>query len=545
MSRLQSIWFHAWRFFVLIVVIAGVTGLGLWVRDLAWVKTFDQRFNFDVSNGYRWGQRAYREGYFGLYERLGTLEDEERARIDYAPLRLGVMTLWANWVNEKYPGASPYERLPNEEFHTPVLMLNTAMELLASIAAGMLTYHLIRWRILVYSGWSGVVQGIIGGSTLWFNPVVICNAHMWPQWDIWPMPFFLFAVILCMKKYWLPAGILIGVGALLKGQMLLVAWIIPIWALVIGDWRGAIKVIVGVLTGFALVGIPWEISRYNPDTQTANFDLWSRSFSKQGIAHVVFTTLISIVLPLIFWKQLGRFRQMYLTLVCFVLSSSLFYSMYIGGSELWLRYSFEVGMRHHPRFYLGHPSNLASLLVVNYGWYHGDIDYPVDFVSRWLGREVSIRTLLLTIYIAIATFCAIMAGVNYRRRDPRMILAIILPWILFYTLILQIHERYLLYGSACCAVLLACGRGWYLLGWVFTFIGLLPTVHTLFNQPYGQSTAFTQYAAMLVQGTFPGVAWMLLMSCVVALFGILPFGQSKARDKSAMLPALCERSSST
>ena len=72
--------------------------------------------------------------------------------------------------------------------------------------------------------WRGTWIALLVGILTWLNPLVLFNAHAWPQWDIWPMPFFLFAVYFALRRWWLAAGLLIGFGPVFKGQILMVGW---------------------------------------------------------------------------------------------------------------------------------------------------------------------------------------------------------------------------------------------------------------------------------------------------------------------------------
>ena len=52
---------------------------------------------------------------------------------------------------------------------------------------------------------------------------MILDAHGWPQWDVWILPFYLFAALAALKNRWFWCGCLLALGAMLKGQLLFVA----------------------------------------------------------------------------------------------------------------------------------------------------------------------------------------------------------------------------------------------------------------------------------------------------------------------------------
>ncbi|MBC7785564.1 MAG: DUF2029 domain-containing protein [Burkholderiales bacterium] len=549
-DRLRGILHHSWRGLLAITIVIVATYAGLWVRDQAWDRTLHLRFDNDINNGFRWGMRANQEGYFSIYEREGDPDEMLRVRLDYAPLRLGLMTWWTHGLLQQFEDVQLQMRYPSRAFHKRLLDFNTACGFLTAVAAGILTFHLVRWRIDQPHAWSGTATALIAACVTWFNPVILYNAHVWPQWDIWPMPFFLFAVYLSLKRWWLPAGILLGIGALLKGQLLMAAWVLPLWALFMGDWRGMLKILVGLAFGLALVGMPWEISTYNPAAPVQAFDLWDRTYDMPAIFFTAMLVAFAFILP-------RRFSPVW---ICVAITTGLACGMWqFSGTSYWFKYAFTVGANHYPMMHLGQPSNLPALMTRAYGWDLGGIEdavmtLPSFETPRWLlpvlpseiGGDISLRTLLLTIFFTLSVFCAVMAAMNWRRRDPRVIVALTLPWILFFTIPAQVHERYLLYGSACCAIFLACSRGWFLLGLVFTFIALLPTVDTTLRFNYITPGGFDakpfeieRLAATFINGTFPGIAWGLMMAIVIALYGLLPAATctgSSARRASRRAP---------
>ena len=40
------------------------------------------------------------------------------------------------------------------------------------------------------------------------NPAVLIDGHAWPQWDVWPVPFVVFALLAASCGRWLVAGML-------------------------------------------------------------------------------------------------------------------------------------------------------------------------------------------------------------------------------------------------------------------------------------------------------------------------------------------------
>ncbi len=562
-SILRLCFRHGWRSLLAVAIVLSATAAGLWVRDQAWDQTDYIRFTGDINNGFRWGMRANNEGFFSLYEHLGDPQPGENT-LDYGPLRLGVMTLWTGGLEKRFPDDPLVRRQPTREYHRPLLMFNTAMELATAFLAGMLVTYIRRWSAAAPTAWTGVWYGIIAGLITWFNPVIICNAHMWPQWDIWPMPFFLGALLCMFKRRWMIAGALVGVGALFKGQLLMVAWTLPLWALLIGDWRGALKLPLAAALAILIVGIPWEFSAYDPAVATRGFELWQRHYSAGAIWLTVGLFICAIAIPLIVRRRFYPWL-IALALVIGMASGMLFFN----GTDYWLKYGFTVGMWHHAQMYLGPVSNLPALLVGQYGFDRGDLEAVVltlpafltlQNMPDWLtggdttvviGGPISLRTFLLVLFGALCLISTISAATNYFRRDPRVVIGLILPWVVFYAIPLQVHERYLFFGAACCGVFLAAGRAWSLMGLVIIFLGFLPTVHTLLNRgtvpPIGATPnlRFDQFLYAFVDGSQPGIAWALLMALAIALYGLWPQRRSSRPPSSSNLIGPCEELSPT
>ena len=541
----------AWLLLALLVTAAAWSGI--WLRHALWNITMDTkpssgflelralRFNGDIDNGFNWGKRADHLGYFNVYDELGTPE-RGKELVDYGPLRLGVMSAWVQWLKPRFPNLSRRDK--SEYFHAPLLWFNTAMEAATALAAWLVTTHLVRRQKLSVGpnltkpqalSPKPLFLGFIAALLVWFNPIILWNAHAWPQWDIWPMPFFLLAVYCGCRRWWLGAGLLIGTASLLKGQIFMIAWTLPLWALCLGDWRGFLRFIVGALCAVAVGGCVWELSIYLPgphgfDRATAGHQqirrlnwpatLWAGSW-----------LLFALLLP----------RRFSITAVCAALGVSLFSTMWLfGGSQHWLESGYEIGTWHYPFMYVGSTSNLPAILQ-RYGY--GDINYvcftvnlPKLLQSLFGGPQwgVTMRTLLLLIYFTLCAFCAVFAAVNDRRRDPRLAIAICLPWLLFFTISTQIHERYLLFFSACAATFVCAGWNFALLAGAVTLVGLGTTLHQVFlanGIPRGNGNAaqwkFYPTLHAIVAGTHPGIAWLLLLAAAIFLYSIVPSSPRK------------------
>ena len=134
---------HRWVRWVelglLALVAIGLVASGLYMRPVVWEQTEALRYAPDMQNAWRWGSRAAREGYFGLYDRVvESQQDQEQKNygLDYVPLRLAVMTLWAHSRLDENEGPRSWQA--DYAFNAPLMHFNAAMELAAAIGVFML-----------------------------------------------------------------------------------------------------------------------------------------------------------------------------------------------------------------------------------------------------------------------------------------------------------------------------------------------------------------------------------------------------------------------
>ncbi len=560
-------WQHTWRLLLLAAVIFGSMVGGLWLRERVWEWTVEIRFHGDIDNGFRWGKRADREGYFSLYERLGE-PARDRERIDYAPFRLGLMTYWVHTLRQEYPDNPLGHREKTAEFHRPLLTFNAIMGLGTAIGAFLVARHAARWRkakrrqILdpspssEYTGeeanvWDGTWIALAVAILTWVNPLILLNAHAWPQWDVWPMPFFLFALYCSLRRWWLAAGMIVGLGAGLKGQILTVGWVLPAFALFIGDWRGTLRFTIGIAASLAIIALPWAISTWDRSiTTTRAFDLLDRQLLWRGAILVGSLTAGFSMLMLLIT------RRIWTTTLALVFAAAVAYSTYYcGGTDYWMKSSFVVGTWNYQEMTMGTTTNLPAILrtygfnnveevVLTLPQYtlwttHNANGTPTPFI---LGGDVTMKVFLRSLFIGLSIFCAAVAAIRFRQRDARAIVALCLPWAIFYAVPAQIHERYLLFASACAAMFLIVGRGWFLLGTVFMVIGFFSTLHTAVGS--GRHRIEPNYLSAIpswpwefvpvevwgfllyvCRGTYPGIAWGLLFAIAACLVGLCTPGR--------------------
>src|SRR5579872_1595726 len=115
--------------------------------------------------------------------------------------------------------------------------------------------------------------------------------------------------------------------------------------------------------------------------------------------------------------------------------------------------------------------NLPGLLRERFGW-SKDPDEVVwtisavqrhwpAFLERWqwwptVDLDVTGKMLFNPIFIVMLILSGVAIGLQARRKSRRMLLALTLPWLVFFVFPVEIHGRYMLYPAAISAI--CCGE---------------------------------------------------------------------------------------
>src|ERR1044072_6054373 len=228
--------------FLIVALFLGGVQLRRWIGE----STRHVGYQHDIVNAFYWGSETMKEarrlstdeasayslmgfwrGYLGLYDRVRQKAYEKDYGLDYPPLRLLVMAIWARQVRSEFPGVDDgHPKLVN-----PLLKINLLCELLSALAMFLLVRFCLQLQSAVASsslasGLSaerrGLICGLAAATVAWLEPSMILDAHGWPQWDVWLLPFYLFAALAAVKNRWFLCGFLLAAGAMFKGQLLFV-----------------------------------------------------------------------------------------------------------------------------------------------------------------------------------------------------------------------------------------------------------------------------------------------------------------------------------
>jgi hypothetical protein len=440
------------RRIVVTLLIATIFLAGLQLRRWTWDETRHVRFQHDIVNAFYWGSETLKEarrlspdeasadswtafvrGYFALYDRVKREAYDDDYHLDYPPLRLLVMSIWARLVRSDFPGVDD----GHPKHVKPLLNVNLFCELLSAVAIFLLVRLWVhrasgatRSRFLhcVPAESRAWICGLAAASAVWLEPSMILDAHGWPQWDVWILPFYLFAALAASTNRWFWCGCLLAIGAMLKGQLLLVVPFFVLWPLWQKRWTGALRLLAGFASMTALVVSPWLL---------------------RTPAALIVVALIGGVSCLIFFGR--KFRHAWAWLAGMIALATFVSGALTGGSFAWLQIGFLYGSEHYPYLVISSCYNLASLLA-KLGWSLKDSLLSAHIGS--LDLDLTLQWALRLLYLGALVLCARGMARHLRARDPRILIAIAAPWLLMFALLGQMHERYLMWGAVVSAVAL-------------------------------------------------------------------------------------------
>ena len=498
------------RIFAVLFILTLFLG-GVQLRRFIGQNTRHVRYQHDIVNAFYWGQETLKEarrlsantgsgdswtgffrGYLALYDRVKETAYKNDYGLDYPPLRLLTMAIWSKEVRDGFPWVdNEHPKLVN-----PLLKINLFCELISAMAVFFLVRLCVRRSLHTHSTWPSwlsrehraTICGLAAASVAWLEPSMILNAHGWPQWDVWILPFYVFAALAALKNRWFCCGCLLALGAMLKGQLLFVAPFFLIWPLWQKRWNYALQVLAGFTATAALIVSPWLL--------------------RTPGAWITFVAVASISLLLAVRYKLphpGMWLAGSLGAAAFVIGA------FGGGSFAWLEIGFLYGTKHYPYLFISSCYNLASLLA-GAGWSLKD-----DLLSVHAGPvhfHLTLHWGLRLLFLSALVLCARGAARHLRNRDPRVLISVTAPWLLMFALLGQMHERYLVWGAVVSAVALGISVRLSIIHFIISAASTAMIVHVMLVDKKLDATL----RAIDVLHNIRPYASILVLVCVAAYF---------------------------
>jgi hypothetical protein len=521
---------HALLAFLIVALFLGGIQLRRWIGE----STRHVRYQHDIVNAFYWGSETMKEarrlspdeasansltgfcrGYLALYDRVKHKAYNKDYGLDYPPLRLLVMAIWAREVRSQFPGVDDgHPKLVN-----PLLKINLLCELLSAVAIFLLVRLCLERQPSATQSDSlrslalqhrASICGLAAASAAWLEPSMILDAHGWPQWDVWILPLYLFAAFAALKNRWFVCGCLLATGAMFKGQLLFVAPFFVLWPLWQKRWNRALRVLAGFIAAAALIASPWLLH-----TPAA----WVALLAVTGFSSFFFLQ-----------RELPH-RCAWISGIAgcaaFVIGA------FTGGSFAWLQVGFLYGSEHYPYLVISSCYNLPSLLS-KLGWSLKDPFWSVQLGSR--DFHLTLQWTLRLLYLGALAVCAYGAARQVRDRDPRVLIAITAPWLLMFALLGQMHERYLVWGAVVSAVALGVSLRLSIIHFIISAASTAMIVHVMLIDKKLEPTLWAIDLLKHVRG----YASVLVLACVaVYLWNTLPMPALQRRaTRSARAPSL-------
>jgi len=524
---------------LLLVFIAVIIIGGIRLRTWTWEKTTHLRFQHDIVNGFYWGSETLKEarrlspddnsgnswgaflgGYFALYDRVKREAAGQEYHLDYPPLRLLVMSIWAKQVQKQFPGAEDGK----PEYVEPLLRLNLLCEALSALGI----FLLVRLWVNRASGATGSrflhrvppqhrgwICGLAAAIVAWLDPSMILGAHGWPQWDVWILPFYIFAALAASKNRWFACGCLLAFGGMLKGQLLLVAPFFVLWPLWQKRWTRALRLLAGFAAMVAVLVAPWLLR--NP------------------AAWIVVAVTAGVFSLTLFCPRVPQAGPALAGVIAVAIFGA---GALTGGSFAWLQIGFLYGSEHYPYLFISSCYNLPSLLS-DLGW-----SLKAPFWSRDFGPlhlAFTPQWTLRLLYLGALVLCALGGARHARNRDPRLLIALATPWLLMFAILGQMHERYLLWGGVVSALALGVSLRTTVLTFILSAASTAMIAHVmLLDKKLDATLSFI----VLLDRARPYASWVVLGCVALYFWEVLSTGvptfQSRRRFKretSSIMPA--------
>jgi hypothetical protein len=520
---------HALLAFLIVALFLGGIQLRRWIGE----STRHVRYQHDIVNAFYWGSETMKEarrlspdevsansltgfcrGYLALYDRVKHKAYNKDYGLDYPPLRLLVMAIWAREVRSQFPGVDHgHPKLVN-----PLLKINLLCELLSAVAIFLLVRLCLERQSRATQSDSvrslalqhrASICGLAAASAAWLEPSMILDAHGWPQWDVWILPLYLFAAFAALKNRWFVCGCLLATGAMFKGQLLFVAPFFVLWPLW-QRWNRALRVLAGFIATAALIASPWLLH-----TPAA----WVALLAVTGFSSLL---LLQRELP-----HRCAWISGIAGCAAFVIGA------FTGGSFAWLQVGFLYGSEHYPYLVISSCYNLPSLLS-KLGWSLKDPFWSVQLGSR--DFHLTLQWTLRLLYLGALAVCAYGAARQVRDRDPRVLIAITAPWLLMFALLGQMHERYLVWGAVISAVALGVSLRLSIIHFIISAASTAMIVNVMLIDKKLEATLWAIDLLKQIRSCASGV----VLACVaVYLWNTLPMPIFQRRAaRSARAPSL-------
>jgi len=235
-------------------------------------------------------------------------------------------------------------------------------------------------------------------------------------------------------------------------------------------------------------------------------------------------------------------------LLAALLGTSLFLCIPLfHGSHSWWDCGFAYGAVRWNWIASGLTDNIPGLLHEGFGWASDPNQVAVTLpalpywstsffsaAGSWPATEwnISAKTLFNSIYFTFMVVSGVGIGLQAKRNDRRLLVALVAPWLMFFLLPTEIHGRYLLYAAAVSSICIGESVGMAVLGGVVTLIATIMIADAMLlagNRPRLGHQLATWFPFLgtgdgvedlfrAVDATHPGLAWAVILIGAIFLY---------------------------
>jgi hypothetical protein len=258
-------------------------------------------------------------------------------------------------------------------------------------------------------------------------------------------------------------------------------------------------------------------------------------------------SVAALALVWIFWTRTWMFKRYVLALViglCLFLCIPLF-----GASTAWWKIGFVYGTERFPTMAAGSlVNNVPGIMQSMFGWYYVHqtvFTLPAGVLFGFPSEPVAVdaRQILMGVFLPLFVLGAFAAARQWRRQDRNLLVALTLPWVLFYTLLPQMTSRYAVFAAGVGAICIGSSVGMSLLALVFSALTVMQTSLSMMagTRVYARSSTnplFNGGMLNLFETLTPGVSWAVIVAAGVFVWVSLPRARRRMPSlEQAAVPA--------
>jgi hypothetical protein len=401
------------------------------------------------------------------------------------------------------------------------------------------------------SPFRGPACGLVAATLVWINPAMLLAGCGWPQADPALLACAILTAVLISLDWWLAAGFALAAGIMTSWQFIFFAPVLALPPLFAG-WGGRfLRLLGGAGAGIGLIAWPWIIRDRAAQFSVAGTfaaaaivcaaalcrtAIWRQIKANRvrPFQWAVASVTILAAFALLFWsggKFAGPLRAWTISMAIAVLAVPWFlqrrllpaWLVLVFATSLWIT-AFRMGAS-----FAWWKTDLSSFAAAPSG--KTSFNLMANLIQFQLGALLhnplsDVTRGLVGVYFAAAALCVIGAAVHLRRRDPRYVLAVAAPFVLFLALLTQSSPRFAFVPAIMAASMVAVSVGMSLWQLLLALVACALMAQPLIDR-------FPSAAPLTAHILAPqriGLSWIMLIVAAVFLWNAIAPGRRTSSD---------------